>query len=284
MKNLLDLLSVQENSASKSWSRITHPCETLIRVPQPVLVWAQLQMCTIAVSRTQCYTRAEIAGYFSGNALSRLSSLSRNQVRRVPIALALTLLFQLAGEWQCAQCLQRRFWECGCPGYRGVCSRLWREEPGVPGSCVSVQGLGCRGWEERQIWPVSDALVPCDFYIAEFCVLEDFFFLIFSLFKYHGFFLPSDFWCMLTAGTFLADGSGAIGISKYVATDLNLNRLRKLWSLQRQFLLSLDRVLSVSTWTLISPWWIHFGNNSGDVDTYLYEKEVRKEVLLGAQW
>lgn len=89
---------------------------------------------------------------------------------------------------------------------------------------------------------------------------------------------------MLTAGTFLADGSGAIGISKYVATDLNLNRLRKLWSLQRQFLLSLEHVLSASMWTLISPWWIHFDNYSGDADTYLYEKKVHEEVLLGAQW
>ena len=75
---------------------------------------------------------------------------------------------------------------------------------------------------------MSDALVPCDFCIVEFGVLEDFFFLVFSLFKCHGFFLPADFWCMLTAGAFLADGSGAIGISKYVATDFNLNRLRKL--------------------------------------------------------
>lgn len=178
VKNLLHLLSVVENCTSESWYRIAHPSETLIRVPQPLLVWAQLQMCTISVSRTPYYTSTEIAD-FSGNALCRLSSLSRNQVRRVPISLALTLLFHLAGEWQCAQCLQWRFWECGCPRYCGVCSRLWREEPWVPGSRVPVQRFGCRGWEERQIWPVSDALVPCDSYIAEFCVLEDFFSYVF---------------------------------------------------------------------------------------------------------
>lgn len=51
---------------------------------------------------------------------------------------------------------------------------------------------------------------------------------MFSLLKCHGFLLPSDFWCVLTAGTFLADGSGTIYISKYVVTDLDLNRLRKL--------------------------------------------------------
>lgn len=79
VKYLLHFLSIQENSASKSWSRIAHPCETLIRVPQPSLVWAQLQTWTISVSRTQQYTRTEIADYFSGNALSRLSSLSRTR-------------------------------------------------------------------------------------------------------------------------------------------------------------------------------------------------------------
>lgn len=49
--------------------------------------------------------------------------------------------------------------------------------------------------------------MPSDFYIAEICVLKDLF-VSFFLLKCHGFFLPSDFWCMLTAGASLADGFG----------------------------------------------------------------------------
>lgn len=53
-ENLLHLLSIQENSVSESWSRVTHPFEhILIRVPWPLPVWAQLWICTISMSRTQ---------------------------------------------------------------------------------------------------------------------------------------------------------------------------------------------------------------------------------------
>lgn len=47
------------------------------------------------------------------------------------------------------------------------------------------------------------------------------------IFKCHNFFLPLEFCCVFTAGSFLADGSGAIGINKYVVIDLVLNRIEK---------------------------------------------------------
>lgn len=102
--------------------------------------------------RTQYYLRTESRLF-----LQECTSLSRKQIRREPISVVLTFFFHLTGEWQCAQCVQRRFWECGCPGYSGICTRLWWEEPWVPGSRVPVQGPGCCGWEEGQNWPVSDA-------------------------------------------------------------------------------------------------------------------------------
>lgn len=57
-------------------------------------------------------------------------------------------------------------------------------------------------------------------------------------------------------------------------------RLRKPLSLQEHFLLSLEYILYVTMWNLVSPWWIHFSNNFGDVDTCLYGKKVWKEVQL----